>query len=474
MNDASSILQFMDRDRLWGREKIAAELLDAYHHGQTVFGIESVKGDGKSEFLFQFSRALQNGRGPDAIILRGGVDRTEGELIASLYKSLTEIPCALDQRLDGAAEKFVSKLPTRLRRLAGAMMKDIAKAATLGAAEKTIEQIADMASGKDGEPDPFDDLLAEESANKRRLIARALDFVSDLGKPLCVVIEDYELLDATAESFLRTLVRSKPTSCVLVIATNVEEPCTSDWQKTMKPSIELVPGLVLAMPEISRAELCEWFEDVIGKKPTAAELERLVESSNGGRAVYVSWVLDAWRKGRDDPLIPDIGEVVIRRKRDGMCDDARFVGDLLSLLPGNAAVPIELLGPALASQNFDLQKAVDDASPRGLLKQVDDRVRFGHSSYAAPWLSGIDANKRAMLRKVWYDALVEIGFFPNVAKAAGMIPLLAQDIVDGLESEEVDSLAAQLEASGSKEDSLLLHQLSYRGDGPEMKGGGKT
>lgn len=473
MTDAPPILRSMDRDRLWGRDEIAAKLFEAYGNGHRIFGLESVSGDGQSEFLFQFSRTLQEERGPDPIILAGGMDRTEAELIASLYKSLTEVPCTIDERLDEAAKRFVSKLPRKLKRLAGAMMKDIANAATLGAAKDTIDQIADLASGVDSDPDPFDDLLSEASDNKRKLIAKALEFVSDLGKPLCIVVEDFQLLDATAADFLRTLLRSKPPSCVLIIAANVEEPCTADWEK-IKQSIELRPGLVVQLPEIDRDELCLWFQSVMDREPSDEEVDRLLESSNGGRPVYVSWVLEAWQNEGALPHVPDLLEVVLRRKRNGMCDDARLVGDLLSLLPGSVAVPVDLLGSALALNGLDLQKALDDASARGLLKQVGQRVKFGHSSYARPWLSEIDQTKHAELRILWYKAFMEIGFAPNIARIPGLIPLFAGDIVREQSSEEVESLANQLEALGLKEDSLILHELSYRNADDQDRGGSKS
>lgn len=472
MTDASPLLHSMDRDRLWGRDQIAAVLFEGYGNGHRIFGLESVSGDGQSEFLFQFSRKLQEGRGPDPIILAGGMDRTEAELIASLYKSLTEIPCTIDENLDKAAKKFVSTLPRKLKRIAGAMMKDIAKAATLGAADDTIDQIADLASGVDSDPDPFEDLLSEASANRRKLIARALGFVSDLGKPLCIVVEDFELLDATAADFLRSLLRSKPPSCVLIIAANVEEPCAADWQE-IKQSIELRPGLVVQLPEIDGIELRLWFQSVIKREPSDEEIVRLLECSNGGRAVYVSLVLKAWQDDRALPHIPDLLEVVLRRKRNGMCDDTRLLGDLLSLLPGSVAVPIDLLGSALALNGLNLQKALDDASARGLLMQVEQRVKFRHSSYARPWLSEIDQTKRTELRSLWYKAFMEIGFAPNIARVSGLIPLLAGDIVREQSSDQVESLANQLEALGLKEDSLILHKLSYRDADDQDEGGSK-
>lgn len=473
MTDVLPILRSMDRVRLWGRDEIAAQLFEAYGNGHRIFGIECVSGDGQSEFLEQFSRKLQEERGPCPIILAGGMDGTEAELIASLYKSLTEVPCTFDQKFDDAAKKFVAKLPRNLRRLAGAMMKDIAKAATLGAFDDTIDQLADLGSGVDSDPDPFDDLLAEASANKRRLIAKALEFVSDLGKPLCIVVEDFQLLDASAADFLRTLLRSKPSSCVLIIAANVEEPRTADWAK-MKEGIELRPNLVVQLPEIDPDELGHWFHSVLGREPSDEEVERLLESSNGGRPVYVSWVLEAWLNEGALPHIPDLLEVVLRRKRNGICDDARLLGDLLSLLPGSVAVPIDLLGSALALKGFDLQKALDDASARGLLKRVEQRVKFGHSSYAKPWLSEIDQPKHAELRILWYKAFMQIGFAPSIARISGLIPLLARDIVREQSSEQVESLATQLEALGLKEYSLILHELSYQSADDQDEGGSKS
>lgn len=471
MTDAPPILRSMDRDRLWGRDEIAAQLFEAYGNGHKIFGIECVSGDGQSEFVEQFARKLQEDRGPDPIIIEGGPVRTETELIASLYTSLTEIPCSLEQKLDRAASKFAANLPRNLKRLAGAIMKDIGKVLTLGVAQETIDKAADLVSGEDSAPDPFNDLLVEASANRRSLISRALEFVSDLGNPLCIVISDYEQLDTSARSFLVALLRGKPDSCVLFIAVNVEEPCASDWQNTMRPQIILRSGVVTAMPEVGRDELRHWFIDAISREPSDEEIDQLLSASYGGRAVYLKWLLDAWSSGTGGPDVPDIFDAVLRVKRQGICDDARLLGDLLSLLPGNAAVHIDLLGAALASRGFDLQAALDDATARGLIRQVDQRVRFGHSSYAQLWHSQIDTTKHATLRSVWYDGFEKIGFVSSVASIPGFIPMLAQDIVNGQTSDQVEALANELDAAGSKEDSLILHQLSYQKEGDVKEGG---
>ncbi len=350
-------------------------------------------------------------------------------------------------------------------------MKDIGKVLTLGVAQETIDKFAGLVSGEDSAPDPFNDLLVEASANRRTLISRALEFVSDLGKPLCIVISDYEQLDTSAQSFLVALLRSKPESCVLFIAVNVEEPSASDWQNTMRPRMILRSGVVTALPEVGREELRQWFGAETGQEPADDELDQLLSSSYGGRAEFLKWLLDAWSNETAGPHIPDIFDAVLRVKRQGICDDARLLGDLLSLLPGNAAVHIDLLGAALASQGRDLQAAVDDASARGLIKQVEQRVRFSHSSYAQLWHSQIDTTKHAMLRSVWYDGFEKIGFLPSVAKVPGFIPMLADDIINGRTSDQVDTLAKELDAAGAKEDSLILHRLSYQKEDSESEGG---
>lgn len=460
MSNGLITLYSMDRVRLWGRDEFATELFAEFNGGCTIFGIEGVTGAGKTEFLFQFSRRLQDGRGPDPIIIRAGDAPTEALLIASLYKALTEVPIQAEQRFEQSARSFLAKVPSAARLLAGALIKDMAKAAKL---EKTVEQFADLVAGKEADNDPYSTLLDIGRDNQRMLFAKALEFVTDLGNPVCLIIDDYELLDASAESFLRSLIRSKPESCVIFLAINTEKPSSSNWQGVMARSISAEQGCVRSMPELSKDELAAWYEAATGSKPNSAELAELIRGSSGGRPKFVELMLKARCSQGAQPRALNVTNVV-RGMRAGLSDGARLVGELLALLPGDASVPIDLLAAAVRPKGVVLGSALDEIAGSGLIDVSAGRVRFRHSSYAGEWQGDLDSFRERELVNLWYDAFVAVGFASPDYATSGLVPLLAERISSELSADEVGGLAAELKNMGALEDSLLLLDKAWRGD----------
>lgn len=466
MSNGLITLYSMDRPRLWGRDEFATELFAEFRAGCTIFGIEGVTGAGKSEFLFQFSRQVQDDRGPDAITVRGGDAPTEALLIASLYKALTEAPRSNEQHVEQAAERFMAQLPKAARLLAGAFIKDVAKVANL---ENTVKQFADLVAGKDATADPYTSLLDLERDNQRMLFTKALTFVTDLGNPMCFIIDDYELLDASAESFLRALLRNKPDSCVLFLASNTEKPSTSNWQKVMKPSILAEQGSVRFLPELDEDALAAWYEAETHVKPDKSQLGELIESSSGGRPKYVELILRSASGQHSPPRVLNVAEVV-RSMRAELGGGARLIGELMALLPGAASVPRDLIGSAVRARGFEFGSALDEIVASNLIGHAEGRVSFLHSSYAAEWLGDIDQQRRDDLCDLWYGAFVAVGYISPDYVTSGLVPLLAERIVDRQSAEEVGQLAEALRSLGATEDGLLLLDLSWNGDADGTRG----
>lgn len=465
MSDSPLTLYRLDRSRLWGRDTFAAELMTKFKAGCTSFGLEGVTGAGKSEFCYQFARAVQEDRGPDPLRIEAGLAQTEELLIANLCTQLKDVMQVAEQGFAENAQRFLGRLLPNLQKIGGAMIKDAA--AALGQGEKTVEALSDFLSGIDSDPDLYDQLAALNESNRRLLIVNYLQFVTDLGNPLCIIIDDYENTESSARDFLKILLRSKPANCLLIIAVNTEQQPLSDWRQVMAPSIEAANGQVAAMPNLTTADLTDWYEARIGQKPDDATLADLAGKSHGGRPVYVEQILDAVKGGEDTPLIPSFYSMHVAR-RSNLSPGARKLGELMSLIPGDVSIPLTLLSAAARAADIDMGSGMDELHGASLVKHDGKRARFVHSSYRDSWVSDIGQAQQDLLLEIWYRAFVEVGYASAEDAPSGLLPLLASRIVGRQSGEAVSLLATRLEEHGANNDSLLLLGASWRAKlGPE-------
>ena len=461
MSSASVSLYRMDRSRLWGRDAFAGMLMADLDAGCTIIGLEGVTGAGKSEFGFQFARLCQEERGPDPLVINGGVAATEELLIGNMCAQLRAVPRAKLQGFEENAQRFLERLVPGMRNIGSAMIQDLARVAGLDKVEKTVEAVTNFVAGIDGEVDPYAKLAEADESNRRALIIEYLQFVTDLGNPLCIFVDDYELLESSAREFLRLLLRRKPKNCLLLIAVNTEREPASDWRSNLAPNIKAASGEVYLIPDLSRDEISAWYKTLVGLDADEQTVEDLLRRSRSGRPAYLATILAAVQTGRAQPRIPDFDELQAARRRS-LSPGARALGDLMSLLPGDVAVPRALLDAAASGAGIDPRSAFDELYNASLLQRVGTRVRFVHSSYAISWKGDITEQRRNELKELWYRAFVQAGYANGDDLTGGLLSLVAPHIVERQSSDDIAGLATRLEEQGAQDDSLLLLTTSWK------------
>ena len=462
MSDNPVSLYRMDRPRLWGRDEFARELMAGIKAGCTIMGLEGVTGSGKTEFSIQFAENCQKGRGSAPLMIDGGISSTEEQLIGSICAQLRAVPRADYQAFEENAESFLGRLLPGMRKIGAAMVQDFAKVAGLDKAEKTIEAVSNLLAGVEAEPDPYGMLAEADESNRRVLIIEYLQFVTNLGNPLFIVIDNYELFQNSARDFLRTLLRRKPENCLLLIAVNTEREPASDWQSTFAPNIMATSGgQVYQIPELSRDELVAWYKEEIGQEPDPDTIDKLNLESLGGRPAYLAELMSALQKGESAPPIPNF-DGLHRARRRSLSSNARRLGDLMSLLPGEVAIPCSLLDAVGKAAGIEVRSALDELDGASVVKRAGERVRFVHSSYATSWVGDIGDQEREALKELWYDGLVQVGFADPENGAGGLLSLVAPRIIARQSIEEVTRLAVNLEEHGAQDDSLLLLTTSWQ------------
>jgi tetratricopeptide (TPR) repeat protein len=431
--------------------------------GCTIIGLEGVGGVGKSEFSRQFARVIQEDRGPEPILIDAGFAQTEDLLIASLYAQLAAVPRVAEQAFEEKARKFLGGLGPKLRTVAGAMIFDLAKAATLGQGERTIEALADIIAGTDASGDGYSQLEALEQSNRRMLIYRYLHFVADLGNPLLIVVDDYELTQSSAREFLQVLMRAKPDNCLLMIAVNTESQPQSDWRHVVAPNILAAGGVVLPLEGLTRDDLADWHEASLGSRPDNPTLDELISQSRGGRAAYVEQILAALAVGGPVPRIPDVADLH-RARRRGLSLNARLIGELMALIPSDVSIPISILAAAAQSGGVvDTTAAIDELEGASVIRRCGDRVRFVHASVGNTWALDIDPLRHDTLRNLWSDAAEKFGYVGPSVTISGLLPLVAGRIVEQQSGPTISQLADELVQRGAQDDSLVLLNSSWRG-----------
>lgn len=461
MSTTSASLYRMDRPRLWGRDAFAGQLMADLEAGCTIIGLEGVTGAGKSEFGFQFARLCQEERGPDPLMIDGGVAATEELLVGAMCAQLREVPRAKFQGFEEKAQRFLDRLVPGMRKIGSAMIQDLAKAAGFGKVEKTVGAVTNFLAGLDGEPDPYGKLAEADASSRRALIIEYLQFVTDLGNPLCIVVDDYERLETSAREFLRLLLRRKPDNCLLLIAVNTEGEPSSDWRSILAPNIKAANGEVYLMPDLSMVEIAAWYQAVVGIEADEQTVEDLIHQSRGGRPAYIATILAAVQTGRAQPRIPEFDEIQAARRRS-LSPGAHTLGDLMSLLPGAVAVPRTLLDAAAGAAGIDLRSSFDELYDASLVQRVGERVRFVHSSYAISWTADITEQRRDELEELWYKALEQAGYANGDDLTGGLISLVAPRIVERQSNDDITRLATSLEQHGAQDDSLLLLSTSWQ------------
>lgn len=295
--------------------------------GCTRIGLEGVTGAGKTEFSVQFAELCQEGRGPNPLVIDGGVAPTEELLIAKICAQLREVPRARYREFEEKSQRFLARLLPGMRGIGGAMIQDLAKVAGLDKAEKTIEAVANLLAGADAESDPYVRLAEADQFNRRALIIEYLQFIADLGNPLFIFIDNYEILENSAREFLRVLLHRKPANCLLLIAVNTEREPPSDWRSIFAPNIMAEGGEVYPIPDLSNDEIVAWHKADIGIDPDDQTVQDLVRASHGGRPAYLAMIISGLLTGMGEPRVPHFEELQATRRRS-LSATARSLGDL--------------------------------------------------------------------------------------------------------------------------------------------------
>ena len=212
---------------------------------------------------------------------------------------------------------------------------------------------------------------------------------------------------------------------------------------------------------MSRDEIIAWYEAEIGQAPDAQTIEKLIHESSGGRPAYLEMLLSALQKNSSTPPIPNF-DGLQRVRRRSLSANARRLGDLMSLLPGEVAIPRSLLDAAGKASGIEVRAALDELDGAGVIRRVGERVRFVHSSYATSWVGDIDNDECETLKEFWYAGLAQVGFGDPEHGAGGLLSLVAPRIIERQSIEDVTRLAVNLQERGAQDDSLLLLTTSWQ------------
>ncbi len=463
MNDRDRKYDRMDGERLYGRGELLDELMYQLTESCTTFGFDGVSGIGKSQVADRFADFASGDDARVYVRIDVAVQPSEELLIARLYNELRKVPKSFSQSSDGLASEILARAPGIAKRVLAGAFQDIMKKVSEHL-EHTMEAVAKEISGEHSEGSTAALLADANSGNARWFIREFMTFVADLGNPVILLFENYETAEAGAQSFLNWLLSVKPDHWVVVLVANVEKLTETDWQNRMVPTIELMGGAVRRVDAPSRQAIAEWFEDVVRRAPSEADVDQAITKTNQGRPVSLREYLPAVAAGGPLPVAPAFTtQFTARRNAVGI--PARRVAELMAFARAEARIPREWVESAAAHYGVDhVGSAIDELLSRSEIVVSDDGLSFYNSSYREGWRAGFAQPDLLKAENAWYEVYRARSEAMLSIPGAGILRGLALRIAANDDGSTITRVAADLIRSGSYNTALAIVDASWQAD----------
>ncbi len=463
MNDRDRKYDRMDREQLYGRGELLDELMYQLAGGCTIFGFDGVSGIGKSQVADRFADFASREDARVYIRIDVAVQPSEELLIARLYNELREVPKSFSQSSDGLASEILAKAPGIAKRVLAGAFQDVMKKVSEHL-EHTMEAIANEISGEHSEGSTIALLANANSGNARWFIREFMTFVADLGNPIILLFENYETAEPGTQDFLNWLLSVKPAHWVVVLVANVEKLTETDWQNRMVPAIELKGGAVRRVNAPGRQAIAEWFEDIVRRAPSEAEVDQAIAKTNQGRPVWLREYLPAVAAGRALPVAPALAtQFTARRNAVGI--PARRVAELMAFAKAEAHIPREWVESAAAHYGVDhVGSAIDELLGCSEIVANADGLSFYNSSYRDGWRAGFAQPDLVKAENAWYEVYLAASEAMLSIPGAGILPGLALRIAANDDGSAITRVATNLVRSGSYNTALAIVDASWQAD----------
>lgn len=136
----------------------------------------------------------------------------------------------------------------------------------------------------------------------------------------------------------------------------------------------------------------------------------------------------------------------------------------MALIPPDVAIPTLILMAAAREGGLTpAVAAIDELVGASVITRISERVRFVHSSVRETWALDIDPPRHHELRDLWFKAAEKFGFVGADVAVKGLLPLVAERIVERQPGPAISQLADEMLQRGAQDDSLALLNASWRG-----------
>ncbi len=232
-------------------------------------------------------------------------------------------------------------------------------------------------------------VMDRDAPAQSRVFEALLTLLDQLGRdePVLLAIEDLHWADASTRAFLSFLARSLRAERVMVVASYRPDelhrrhplrPLLAELERGPRARrIELVP--------LTRTELAEQLEDILGAAPDDARVERMYARSEGN-PLFTEELLAAGLDGRGE-LPPTLRDALMVRI-EALSQDAQ---ELLRVLSAGRSLDHTLLAEASGLESAALREALREAAA-GHVIEVDQEGDY--------------AFRHALLREVVHDDLL--------------------------------------------------------------------
>lgn len=452
------------QDQLIGRKALINEIMQGVDQGRRVFALEGITGVGKTAALAAVVVELDRRKYCPAVL--NAVEQASEDLaIATIYNQLKSLPQDPEAVINALAQRLTDNAPKVVRAIAGALMADMAKLAT-DKFGKTIDLAQQLVSG-DLLSSPVGEALdAVQASNKRLFLTRFLDALAEAGTLVVISIDNVD--QTNLPEFIRFLISSKPPSLVLLLAHNTERGDNGRWDNIVSDA-KAGKGLQITVEPLGRGEIHAWFLRDVGRAPTSAECDRLLQVT-GGRPQELVEAIEAVANGVD-PIAGDFSGYYVTR-RQAIAGDARAVAELLAIIPYDATVAVDLLERAAARIGCaNIGPAIDQLLKERLLKNSASRLALSHALVQDTWREGIADQRWADLVGGWHEAYSH--FNPSQLTgpdATAIIPVIRTLLVEATPAAEVVEAGAQLLKAGQLQVGLELVDSGWQVGSATEKG----
>ncbi|MDP1617237.1 ATP-binding protein [Phenylobacterium sp.] len=447
---------------LVGRQALIEELINQVGAGRRLIGLEGITGVGKSAVLETLASELQ-GIGYAGVARLNAAELASEELaIGAIYTQLRSVAPDPEAVIQQLKKKFAESAVQVLRTLTAAVIADVLRGAAENA-EKTIEAVQGLVEGGEGSSSVAKALGDADNSNQRYFLTSFLAALEAAGNPVVIAVDHFDGADPSLSDFLRYLIRAKPGRVALLIAHNVEDGNNQRWNEIVA-DLEARGGKNQELETFPAGVVREWFHKVVGRLPTEAEVQALLQST-GGRAFNLKTALEAIRDGGTDPIHGNFSGYYAN-KRAALSAEARTTAELLSVINYDAAVPADLLaGAALQLGVSDVGPALIELHRERLLRERDGNLGLAHRLAQDVWRAGLTGPRTSELGAAWFSVVRK--YEPPQLTASGVIGLIdaiVQPLIAAKKPDEIAEIGRRLIASGQVHPGLMLLDHAWHYD----------